>query len=105
MWPLLVFLLPFLGWAAIGGTIGIIAGTTKRGVGASHAIFHINNTELRGGDLQKLQGLHVDLVADDKALFSNGQFSVEGNVTVRKPSHISMQLILVLGLVPVADSS
>ncbi len=80
-----LFVLPIMGWAAVAGTFGAIFGSEKRGIEASHAIFHINATELRGKDVQRLQGLHIDLVAADKALFSNGEFSVEGNVTVRIP--------------------
>ena len=59
----------------------------ERGLELSQAIFHINTTNLRGRDVQKLQGLQVDLLSRDTALFSNGDFNVEGNVTVRRILH------------------
>jgi hypothetical protein len=80
-----LFVVPVIGLLTVSGMITGLTHAISRGIEASHAIIQINATNLRGKDVQKLQGLQVDFIAADTALFSNGDFNVEGNVTVRIP--------------------
>jgi hypothetical protein len=49
-------------------------------------MIQINATDLRGKDVQKLQGLQVDFIDADTAFVSTGDFHVEGTVTVHPHS-------------------
>ena len=60
-----------------------------RAIVASHAMIHINATDLRGSDVQKLQGLQIDFINADTAFVSTGDFRVKSNVTIHPHSEAS----------------
>ena len=48
------------------------------------ALLQLNVTNLRGTDIDRLQGLRMSLAGDDSAVFETKNFSVDGNVTMHE---------------------
>lgn len=46
------------------------------------ALLQLNITDLRGSDIDRLQGLRVRIAGDGSAIFETKDFSVDGNVTM-----------------------
>ena len=88
-----LFGLPIVLGGIIGWLLGGLPHKDKRAIEAPHAMIQINATNLRGQDIQKLQGLQVDINSADTAVVSSGHFRVKGNVKMHPFSDSSKGLI------------
>jgi hypothetical protein len=60
------------------------SGQHKRAVSEVPALLQLNITNLRGSDIDRLQGLRMSLASNGPAVFETKDFSLDGNVTMRK---------------------
>lgn len=60
------------------------SGQHKRAVSEVPALLQLNITNLRGSDIDRLQGLRMCVAGNDSAVFETKDFSVDGNVAMRK---------------------
>jgi hypothetical protein len=55
-------------------------------VSEAPALLQLNITYLRGSDIDRLDGLRMNLAGNDAAVFETKDFSVDGTVKMRKVS-------------------